>query len=290
MAGPVFNAIGTRSQSGGAATISPAKPTVLGQNGLLICVVTSKNNATHSTSTTGWSKVTQVNSGASFTASIFTAAESAGAPTITWTGSVACSAQIAYYTDPANVVDTTLGATGSGTGSTSTHASSAITTTRDNSLVVYVDVAAANTALATPSGWTENNDTGSATDAGRTVFGNKAVATSGSSSGAISVTGANAAYVQFQLEVMGQAGAANSIQVSKMEAAAWLDPPDGLSISKLEIGAWLDAPVELSVSKLDVAAWLDPPDGLSVSKLEVGAWLDYVGGGGGRRRQFTPIN
>lgn len=254
MAGPVFIAAGTRSQSAGATSLNPSKPSVQGQNGLLLCVVTSKNNATHSCATPGWAQVgSQVNSGANFTASLWRAAEGAGNPTITWAGSVACSAQIAYYTDPQNTVDTTLGTPSTNNGTGATHSTTAITTTRDNTLAVYIDVSAANTACATPAGWTEQNDTGSATDAGRTVFGDKAVATSGSSSGAISVTGANAAWVQIQVEVMGAATAANSYEVSKV----------------------------------GVGAWLEPPEGYAVSKVEVGAWLDYVGSPGGRRRQLV---
>lgn len=256
MAGPAFIAVGTRSQSAGAVTVTPAKPTVLNTGGLLVCVVHSKNNATHSTATSGWTKLGQVNSGANFTASIFTAPETAAAPVITWTGSVACGAQIAYYGDPANTVDTTLGASSSNSGATSTHSTAAINTSRANSAVIYVDAAAANTAMATPAGWTEDNDAGSATDAGRFIFGNKPVATSGASSGAISVTGANAAWVQWQIELMGALPAAG-LQVSKVANGAWLHPSEGFSASKVALGAWLDAPQELNVSKIDTGAWLE---------------------------------
>lgn len=238
MAGPVFQRIGTRSQSSGAATISPSLPSIDNARGLFVCVVHSKNNATHSCATSGWTKLGQVNSGANFTASIFTAKEDAGAPTITWTGSVACAAQIAYYADPANSVDSTLGASGSNSGATSTHSTSAINTTRNNSLVIYVDAAAANTAMAQPSGWTEDNDAGSATDAGRFVFGSKAVATSGSSSGAISVTGANAAWVQWQIELM--TGVAAGLETTKVGAGAWIEPLNGFAVTLVGAGAWLD--------------------------------------------------
>lgn len=272
MAGPLYNSVGTRSQSAGAATLNPAKPTAASANGLMLAVVTSKNNATHSTATSGWTLVAQVNSGASFTASLWRAKGNAAAPTFTWVGSAACSAQIAYFDDPANAVDTAIGSITNNNGTTSTHSTSAITTTRDNILAVYVDVAAANTALATPSGWTENSDTGSATDAGQTTWGSKSVASSGGSSGAISVTGANAAWVQFQVEVMGEA-AANSLQVSKAEMGAWVEPPSGLTMSKVEMGAWLDAPNQFDVSK-----------------VEMGAWLDYVGVAGGRRKAMFGIN
>lgn len=272
MAGPLYRAIGTRAQSASAATLSPAKPTVDGQNGLLLAVVTSKNNDTHSTATSGWALVGQVNSGASFTASLWKAAETAAAPTFTWSSAAACSARIGYYSDPANVVDTTLGATSSSNGTANPHTSTAITTTRANSDVIYVDVAAANTTLAQPSGWVEDSDGGSATDAGQTTFGSKSVATSGSSSGAISVTGAAAAWVQWQVEVMGQAGTSPSLQTSKIEVGAWEEPLLGFTSSKIEVGAWLDAPTEASFSK-----------------LEVGVWLEYVGTSAGRRR-FLAVN
>lgn len=249
MAGPVYRASGTRVQSASAATLTPGLPTVDGQKGLLVCVVFSKNNATHSTSTIGWTKLGQQNSGASFTASIFTAPEGSAAPVITWTGAAACSARISYYSDPANTVDTTPGASSVSNGTTSTHTSTAINTTRANSLVIYVDVASANTAIATPSGWTEDADTGSATDAGRTAFGNKPVAGSGSSSGAISVTGAAAAWVQWQIEIMGGVATAG-LQASKLEVGAWVEPAAGLAVSKLEVGIWIKAiPTKMGFSR-----------------------------------------
>jgi hypothetical protein len=257
MAGPVFRANGARATSAGAATIAPAKPTVDGQNGVLLAVVTSKNNATHATGTAGWSLVgSQTNSGAGFTASLWIAAESAGAPTFTWTGSVACSAQISYYSDPANSMNigvSVSGATGAGT--TATHTSTAFTTDAANSLAVYVDVAAANTAIATPAGWTEDVDNGSATDAGRTAFGNKAIASSGASSGSISVTGANAAWVQFLVELRGSTPTAG-LEVSKASLAAWAEPPAGLDVSKASLAAWVETN-DLRFAKAELIAWLD---------------------------------
>ena len=251
-----FLRVGTRAQSASAASLAPVKPAVNGLNGILLAVVSSKNNATHSTATAGWGQVgTQQNSGASFTSSLWIAAEGAGAPTFTWTGAVACQAQIAYYADPNNPLDPTPGSTTVGSGLTATHTSASLNTTRDLSLVVYVDVAAANTALALPVGWTENVDAGSATDVGRTVFGSKAVNTSGSASGAISVTGANAAWVQRQIEL--KITAAPGLEQSKIETIAWLDPNEGLSSSKIEAVAWLES-LTLQFSKIEVVAWVEP--------------------------------
>lgn len=272
MAGPVYVSAGTRVQSAGATTLTPTKPTVAGGTGLLLAVVITKNNATHSTATSGWSLIQQVNSGASFTASIWKAAETAANPVFTWAGSVACGAQVTYYQDVNNGIDTTIGSTTSNSGTTATHSTSSINTTRADSLVVYIDAAAANTALATPSGWTENSDTGSATGATRSTFGSKAVATSGSASGAISVTGASAAWVQFQIELKTTTDAGNNFKVTKETVAAWMDPPEGFAIAKET-----------------VAAWLDPGNGFVVTKETIAAWLDYSGVVA-RRRQFININ
>ncbi|MGX7896903.1 hypothetical protein [Tsuneonella sp. HG222] len=291
MAGPVFNSVGTRAQSAGATTLSPTKPSAASTNGFMLAVVTSKNNATHSTATSGWSLIAQVNSGASFTASLWQAKGNAGAPTFTWSGSVACSAQIACYDDAANVVDTAIGASGSNSGATSTHSTSAITTTRANSLAVYVDVSAANTAMAAPSGWTEQNDAGSATDAGRTVWGDKAVASLGGSSGAISVTGANAAWVQFQVEIMGEAPAANALQVSKAGGGAWVEPrTDAASFATVSMGAWLDAPNQVDFSKVEMGAWAEPPEGFALATVEVGVWLDVGAASLPVRRRQVMVN
>lgn len=238
MAGPVFNSVGTRVASAGAASLVLSKPSAAAASGFMLAIATSSNNETHSCATSGWSLVGQVNSGASFTTSLWRAKGDAVAPTVSWTSSVACSSQIAYYDDPSNVVDTVLGATTNNNGTANPHSTSAITTTRDSSLAVYIDACASNTALATPSGWTENSDAGGTSS--RLVFGSKSVATSGSSSGAISVSGGAAAWVQWQVEVMGELPDANTIALSKVEVGAWEEPGAGASFSEVEVGAWLD--------------------------------------------------
>lgn len=285
MPGPLFIRVGSRAQSASAATISPAKPSVDTINGILLAVVTSKNNATHSTATSGWALVSQTNSGASFTMSVWRALESTAAPTFTWTGAVACSAQIAYYADPDNPT-ITVGTPTTSSGLTATHTSTAVTTVRHRSTVVYIDCAAANTALATPTGWTEDVDAGSATDAGRTVFGNKQVSVAGTSSGSISVTGANAAWVQIQVEIGGTT-ISNTADFSKVELAAWVEPPNGANFSKAELAAWVEPPAGASFAKVELGAWLDKIDVFAVSKVELGAWLDYTAF---RRRQIININ
>lgn len=198
--------VGTRSQSAGATSQTPSLPGSRTNGNLLIAQAWSKNNATHSISGTGWAAIpglSQTNSGASMTTSWWyrLVDGTEGAPTISWTGSVACGAQVIQFlrddesTPPFGFVGTPS------TGTTSTHTSTGQNTTYNNSLVIYLDVCAANTAIATPSGWTERFDAGSATGASRNAGGTKSVATSGTGSGNISVTGGAAAWVQVQIEL-----------------------------------------------------------------------------------------
>lgn len=235
MAGPAFKSAGARATSAGAVTLTPALPTAGHANGLLIAAVTSKNNATHSCGTAGWSLVSQVNSGAGFTASLWCARGDAVAPTFTWTGSAACSAVIMNYLDPAGVVHVGVGASTSNVGTTSPHSTSSITTTHNNALVVYVDASAANTALTTPTSYTSNLSLGSATDAGHTDSGSQSIATSGSSSTAISTAGAAAAWVEWQVEIYSIYGQMLTSRVAVGAVAA--RDPSSMMTSRVAVGA-----------------------------------------------------
>lgn len=257
MAGPLFAGIGGLAASASAASLSPALPTPhTNGNGIYIAVVASKNNATHSTATGGWTQIAQTNSGASFTASIWIAAQGASAPTFTWTGAAACHAQIIYYTDPQNTMAASVSVTGTtGTGTTATHTSTGFTSDANTVLAIYADACAVSTSLATPAGWTEDFDNGSATSGSRQVFGSKSIATSGTGSGNISVSGGAAAWVQFQIEVKGSTPTAG-LQVSKVGLSAWAEP-SGLAVSKATVEAWLETN-DARFSKVELAAWLDP--------------------------------
>lgn len=272
--GPVYRTVGTRSQSAGAITLTPALPTVdTDAGGILVCIVTSKNNATHSTATGGWTKQGQMNSGASFTVSLFTAPQGSAAPVITWAGSVACSAIVSYYTSPDGPVE--YSSFTSATGTTTTHGSLGFNTSRDTALVLLVDASAANTGLTTPSGWTAAFAAGSGTDAGNTSIKTQAFPTSGTATGSTSSTGANAAYVMFQIELRNTI-ATNQIQVSKVEASAWYEPKTGLAASKIEVGVWYEPKSGLATSKIEVSAWYEPTTGMVVGKLDNAVWLDLI--------------
>lgn len=258
MAGPVYRSIGASvTTSSSAVTLTPSLPALdTNANGLLLAVCVSKNNAVHATATAGWSLVNQTNSGASFTASLWKAAQGSAAPVFTWTGSAACSAQVSYFTAPEGPIDigSLLGTVGAGLANP--HTSVGGNTSADNALAVYLDVAGANTGLVPPTGWTENSDLGATAGAMRHTVGSKAIATSGTASGAISVSGANAAWVQFQVELK-LVSPTPGLQVSKAEANAFMEPPAGFSTSKIETTTWLETN-DFSVSKLEVNSWLEP--------------------------------
>ena len=92
-----YGAVGTFAASSGATSRNPALPTGVTAQSELWAVVGSKNNATHSSSTSNWTKVAQQNSGASWTVSLWrytgSDATAAASITVTWTGSVASFGQ-----------------------------------------------------------------------------------------------------------------------------------------------------------------------------------------------------
>lgn len=216
---PKFIAVGTLSTAAAQTSRTPALPANLLVGDLIFATCASENNADHSCPTTGWVKLGQTNSGAGWTTSHWCAIQTAAglaAPVISWTGSADANAQTACYRDTqaTGAAAAYLGTVGTGTGTT--HTSTGANTTKTDTRVVYIDHANANTALGAPAGWTENVDAGSATGPCRIVWGGKDVATLGTGSGNISVTGANAAWVQQQIEAY---PAANGDQTSQINIA-----------------------------------------------------------------------
>lgn len=183
---------------------SPTLPASRVNGNILIAACVSKNNASHTWSGTGWTKIgSNVNSGASFTSSIGwrIVDGSEGQPTISWTGSADAAAIIwqlsgTSATQPFSNINTNAG-------TTSTHSATGITGTAAGSWALYIDNAAANTGLATPASWTERSDVGDATVVSRFTLGNRSIGTG--SSGNISVTGANAAWTMRIFELLQQA-------------------------------------------------------------------------------------
>lgn len=242
-----YGAVGTYAASSGATSRNPALPAGVTANSELWAVVGSKNNATHSSATSNWTKVAQQNSGASWTVSLWrytgTDATAASAVNVTWTGSVASFGQ--SWRMQGRTGTTALGTPTVSTGTTSTHTSTAVTTSSPGSRVMYIDASAANTALALPTSWTENLDNGSATGTTRLAVGGRDFANSGSSSGAISVTGAAAAWVQWQIELPAPQpafimSASSNVTASGENTTAQLTAPSGKTTSNFTAGRMQD--------------------------------------------------
>lgn len=234
---------GTYGASAGATNLTPALPTGVNAQSELWASIGSKNNATHSSSTTGWTKVAQQNSGANWTVSLwrYTGADAtaATAPNVTWTGSVNSFAQ--SWRMQGRTGSDAIGVTSVNTGTTATHTTTGVTTTLSGSRVMYVDAAAANTAVGTPASWTEDFDNGSATGTTHLAVGGRDLGSSGSSSGNISVTGAAAAWVQWQIELPAQQPAfmmtaSSNITASGGNTTAQLNAPTGKTTSAFTTG------------------------------------------------------
>jgi hypothetical protein len=234
-----FGAAGTQAAQTTGTTITPALPAGVAAGNLIISVACVKNNSTL-TWPVGWTKVNQTNSGTLWTAAWAWRINAAGvtAPAITIGTSAAATAQCWSYTnqDPSNPI----GAVGTvATGTTSPHTSTSITTTRANSLAIYIDTCSANTTLTQPTGYTQNFATGSATSVTALASGSKAVAATGTATGAISTTGGAAAWTQVQVEILAPTiggyfsdhdikpvNTGNTIAKRQMmqETAAWISP------------------------------------------------------------------
>lgn len=207
-----------RSSSGGATTTSPTLPGSRVTGNILIAFAGFKAAGTPTLTTgPGWVVIdTQTVGTWSAIVAWRRIDGTEAAPTFTSPGgSVANFSQALQMTGPDPNMVSPIGAKSANTGSTSTHSVNALTTTRNASGVIYLDAAAANTALTSPGGvWTQDIDQGSATGATRDSMGHSYVATSGSSSGNISTTGANAAWVMWQIELL-SSGPVDTIQETR---------------------------------------------------------------------------
>jgi hypothetical protein len=179
-----------------ATSIDVAVPASLVAGNLLI-------GAVHTTASTGahgwpagWTKVEQRDDGVGGSTSWAYRVSNGSdtAPTVTVSSSYV-EGQIFQFsgasTDGSNRT--------SNNGATGTHSVSALTSTVDGAWAVYLDVGnPAGTALTTPSGFT--SDYGAA-NARRWEVGHKLIATSGTSSGAISTSGAATSWTMFFFEL-----------------------------------------------------------------------------------------
>ncbi len=202
---PKYIRNGTATTGTSVATLTASgAPSYRVLGDLEICVLAKENDATSSTSSSGWNKLAENVSSTVWSQAVYWRIYNGTNvdPVFTWTGAVDCHAQRILYRN-AQVSGTpvkTLGTFGNGT--TSTHTSTSGNSTGANSTAAYLDSCNANTALTAPSGWTQNYDDGSATGPYRESGGTKELTTAGSASGSISTTGGAARWIQSQIEIL----------------------------------------------------------------------------------------
>lgn len=203
---PEYIAAGALSAATARTSRTPVAPAGATYGDLEIAHCSSENNATHSVSGSGWVKLGQNNSGASWTVSHYYRIHDGTNvdPTISWTGSVDASARRYLFRDTrakATVAAPVAYHGTVGTGTASPHTSTGANTTEDDVLAIYIDICNANTAMAPETSWTERVDSGSATGPVRSYLADREMATSGSATGNISEAGGAAAWVQQQFEI-----------------------------------------------------------------------------------------
>lgn len=216
---PEYIAAGALSAATAQTSRTPAAPTGALRGDLEIAHCSSENNATHSVSGSGWVKIGQTNSGASFTVSHYYRIHDGTNvdPVISWTGSADASARRYLFRDT-RAKNTPVAYHGTvGTGTASPHTSTGANTTEDDVLAIYIDICNANTAMAPETSWTERVDSGSATGPIRSYLADREMATAGSATGNISEAGGAAAYVQQQFEIY-NADNGDQVQVGEIES------------------------------------------------------------------------
>lgn len=205
--GPAFFGAGSyTSQSGNGVDFNISEPPTLTTGALLLGLMASKNNQTH-TWPAGWTKVAQDHAGASFTQSwawhIVDGTET-GYVNVLVGGTNAEAGIILQYTG-VNATPIGNAAVGSSSSAVTTRDVASISTTANNSRVVYAIMASSGgsgTDADAGGSWIERGDFNGVPTLHAT-YGDQYVATSGSASGAIALTGSvSATYVARQIELM----------------------------------------------------------------------------------------
>jgi hypothetical protein len=202
---PYYISVGTASSSAGATSITPTgAPATRLLGDMEFASVATENNNAISVSGTGWAQVgSTVQQDATWQQAIFARRYNGTNvdPAFSWTGSVGCSARRWIFRDVTHAA-TFIGFHATNSGSTSTHSITGQNSTANNSDVMYLSHAEANTALGADADYTERFDAGSATGPYRLVVGDRTQATSGAGAANFSATGAAASWVMRLLEML----------------------------------------------------------------------------------------
>lgn len=196
---PTYSSIGTPAESSSINNISAGMPGTITSDMALVAIVRAWDlGTTHTCATSGWTKVTQVSNTSGLFLSIWIAQGGAAQPTffVSGVGAAASAVVVAY----SNGNGTSYGAVNTDQGTGTTQTSPSVTSTQDNSLIVLVDaVRAFSGNTGTASGWTKQTQFGGVT--GICGLYDKTLATSGSASGAVSLTSPSGEWCQVQFEL-----------------------------------------------------------------------------------------
>lgn len=199
-----FTSAGTLASSASAATLTPALP--LSSFGDAMFAMITKSNSAPINTPSGWRKMfNQGGPSVNLEYTFFFAQYGLGvaAPVFTWSGAVACAAQVFGFSS-----DTGRGANigaigGRSAGATNPHTSNGITSTQATSLAVAFDCQLSSTAQATtPSGWSPLFANGDATSGMAFALWGNALSPQGTASGSISVTEGAVNWNQNQAEII----------------------------------------------------------------------------------------
>jgi hypothetical protein len=186
----------------GTGTTPPLPASIVAGNLLIAAVYTYGTGGVH-TWPAGWTQIDQQNWNSAYDVGSFAYRIATGtdsAPAVTWSSSCHSIGQVFQFSGTSA---TPISAARSfATGLTGTHTSASITTTANNSDVIYLDLSGFySTLLTNPAGWTSDANAADGIT-GVISLGDKTVAASGSGSGAISTAGGAYAWVQWQQEVL----------------------------------------------------------------------------------------
>lgn len=202
---PFWNTSGTQVQTAtvSALTVNSA-PATRQVGDLEYCTLSKENTTAVGVSGSGWNLLTQTTFGTTRSSTyawrIYNGTNVD--PAFSWTTAADAWGRRHCFRDT-QATGTPMAALGTvGTGTTTAHSSTGGNTTQADAMAMYSDECNANTALGAPGGsWTSRWDAGSATGPSRTSGGNQPIATAGTGSGNLSMTGGGTAWIQQQWEV-----------------------------------------------------------------------------------------
>jgi hypothetical protein len=205
-----YGGAGTLSTGSSVTELTLDRPAGAVEGDIYIAIISISVTDSMTVETINWTKVLQTTHGSTSSAIFYSIANSEPEDLwVTWASAANCGGRVFLYTgQAAEALGSGNEAINFNTGST--HSCSAITTTANNSWALYFSFSNGNTDLGTPAGWTEDADSGVGVPGTgfRLTAGHKSITTSGTSSGAISVTGDTSGFVMriYELRAADQSG------------------------------------------------------------------------------------